>query len=115
MNATHVMGLGKPEPFGKKSLFQPPISEPPQAPTTPSDKNKQPVKKSSAILAKKSNESERLRTTLQITKKSLSIIYEYQNRYRIQTGHTLPQWKIISEALELYEQAKIGRENEKAK
>ncbi len=108
MKTTQVTGLGEPAPFGKKSLFQPPMSEPQQSPPLPNDKNKQPVKKTSTILAKKSNESQQLRTTLQITKKSLSIIYEYQNRYRIQTGHTLPQWKIISEALELYEQAKGG-------
>jgi len=114
MKSTQVMGLGEPEPFGKKSLFQPPTPERVPSAPTPAVQSKK-KEKTPPVLGKRSNGSERLRMTLEITQKSLSIIKETQHRYRLATGHALPKWKIISEALELYEKSKAGEGSEHAK
>lgn len=108
MKTTQVMGLGEPEPFGKQSLFQPPLPEQKQPQSISHGQDKPTAKKPPIILVKGSGASDRLPMTLEITKKSLLIIQEYQNRYRMKTGHAIPKWKIISEALELYEEAKGG-------
>ena len=100
MNATKATGLGEPELIGKKSLFQPP-----GASNIPTEKpERQKIK---PVMA-------RVRMTLEITKKSLAIMQEYQGKYRLETGHLLPKWKIISESLELYEKARKGEGNDKA-
>jgi len=93
-------GLGEPNPIGKKSLFQPP-----EKPDTPPHRLE--VKKAKPVIA-------RVRMTLEITKKSLAIMQEYQGKYRLETGHLLPKWKIISESLELYEKARKGEGSDKA-
>jgi len=114
MNATQITGLGEPELVGKKFLFQPPVVERKQPETIQVEKNKNAEKKP-PVLIKESLGSERVRMTLGITKKSLSIIQEQQSRHRLQTGYALPKWKIIDDALELYEQSKAGKGNKDAK
>ena len=101
MSNQQPTGLGEPDPIGKKSLFQPPTAlnvrvDRPSRPTIPA-----------AI--------PRMRMTLEITKKSLAIMQDFQSKYRLETGHLLPKWKIISEALELYQQARKGEGHEKTK
>lgn len=115
MNSTLLTGLGKPAPFGKKSLFQPP-SVPEQKQSLPAyqDSNKKPAKKPSKTLVK-AHGTDRLAMTLEITKKSLLFIQEYQNRYRLERGYVIPKWQIISEALELFEKSKAGEGNENTK
>jgi hypothetical protein len=95
MSAQQPTGLGEPDPIGKKSLFQPP-----GASKVPADKPERP---------KASPTNSRIRMTLEITKKSLSIMQEMQSKYRLETGHLLPKWRIISESLELYEKARKGK------
>lgn len=98
MNPSKAIGLGQPEVEGKKSLFQPP-------PKTQERKDI-PVEKTPLTV------DQRVRMTLEITKASLSIIQEWQSRYRLDTGHPLPKWKIIGEALELYENTRKGEGSE---
>lgn len=99
MNPSKAIGLGEPEVFGKKSLFQPP------------DKGME--RKDRRIQEHFQENAERVRMTLEITKGSLSIIQEWQSRYRLDTGHPLPKWRIIGEALELYEKMRKGEGSEK--
>lgn len=99
MSSQQPTGLGEPDLIGKKSLFQPPG-------TSKAPANRPEYKKTKPI-------NSRIRMTLEITKKSLAIMQEAQSRYRLDTGHLLPKWKIISESLELYEKARKGEGNEK--
>jgi hypothetical protein len=99
MNPPKAMGLGEPEVVGKKSLFQPPAERP--------DSQEEPVQKTPK------RKERRVRTTLEVPLKSLSIIQEAQSHYRLDTGHPLPMWKIISEALALYEKMRKGDGSEK--
>ena len=100
MSNQQPIGLGEPDPIGKKSLFQPPGAS--KIPTERLEK-----KRAQPVIA-------RVRMTLEITKKSLAIMQEYQGKYRLETGHLLPKWKIISESLELYEKARKGEGSDKA-
>lgn len=100
MNAFKAIGLGEPEIVGKKLLFQPP-------------QNTREHGESEKIEQTPLRVDQRVRMTLEITKRSLSIIQECQSRYRLDTGHPLPKWKIIGEALELYEKMRKGEGNEK--
>ena len=99
MNPTKAVGLGEPELVGKKSLFQPPAKHPEQKTV--------PVEKTPVI------SDRRVRMTLELTMKSLSIIQDSQAQYRLKTGHPLPKWKIISDALGLYEKTRKGEESDK--
>ena len=88
MNTT---GLGQPEIVGKKSLFQPPSTTPiaeKVAPKDPPTKAEEPTS--------------RLRITTYLTKDAMEIIQSLQHQHRLRTGKSLPAWKIVSEALELY-------------
>ena len=88
-------GLGQPEVVGKKSLFQPPstTSAPP-----PTSARKALTKE----LPKKEEVTPRLRITSDLTKDAMETIQSLQHQHRLRTGKTLPAWKIISSALELY-------------
>ena len=99
MNSSKTIGLGEPAVIGKKSLFQPPRMT--------------PELKGDKIEKVLPSAEPRVRMTLEITKRSLSIIQEWQSKYRLDTGHPLSKWKIISEALELYEQTMKGKGSEK--
>ncbi len=114
MNPKSLTGLGEPVPFGKKFLFQPPSEDLKASSSQPKDAEKRkqtaPPVSSETVIGET-----RMRMTLEITKKSLSILQEYQNRYRLETGRALPKWKIISEALGLYEQFKAGEGSEHSK
>lgn len=98
MSPTKATGLGEPELTGKKSLFQPPSSVQPLI--TPEVRSIRPVTEV------------RLRLTLELTKQSIAIIQDHQSRYRLERGHALPKWKIISDALVLYDKAKKGEGDE---
>ena len=99
MNASKPTGLGEPELLGKKALFQPPrevkkaIRKPTPKPTPTAP--------------------ERVRTTISLTKQALGILQENQHRHRLKTGGFLPTWKVISEALKLYEEKRKGEGSEK--
>ena len=98
MNSSKATGLGEPEVVGKKSLFQAP-------PKT--------HKRMDKLVEKPPQKVERrVRMTLEISMKSLSIIQETQSKYRLDTRQSLPKWKIIDEALELYAKMKRGEESE---
>lgn len=88
MNNLKATGLGEPELIGKKSLFQP------------------PTKKQSAqekTFPKRVGESvSRLRITTDLSQKAMEVIQQMQHEHRLRTGKSLPAWKIVSEALELY-------------
>lgn len=114
MSTTQVTGLGEPEPFGKKSLFPSPVARSKQPETMQVEKSKN-VEEKPPALVKETIGSARIRLTLGITKKSLSIIQEQQSRYRLKTSQALPKWKIIDDALELYAQSKAGEGNEHTK
>ena len=105
MNPSKTTGLGEPEPIGKKSLFQPP-AERRSHPASPTDQSEEPSP------PKETHPDQRVRMTLEITKKSLAIIQELQGKYRLETGHPLPKWKLISASLELYAKARKGKGNE---
>jgi len=99
MNPSKAIGLGEPEVVGKKSLFQPPKSDQEQKPVIP--------KKIPPTVER------RVRMTLEMTMSALSIVQEAQSRFRLDTGHPLPMWKIIGDALELYGKMQKGDGNEK--
>lgn len=80
-------GLGQPEVVGKKSLFQPPSFKR----TTPREMPK-----------KGEEDSPRLRITTDLTKEAMETIQSLQHQHRLRTGKTLPAWKIVSSALEVY-------------
>lgn len=98
MSLTKTTGLGEPELSGKKSLFQPPSQI--LSPTKPESRITKPIVEA------------RLRLTLELTKQSIAIIQEHQSRYRLERGHALPKWKIISDALVLYDKAGKGEGSE---
>lgn len=88
MNNFKSTGLGEPELIGKKSLFQPPSK-------------KQPIQEKT--FSKRVGESvSRLRITTDLSQKAMEIIQQIQHEYRLRTGKSLPAWKIVSEAVELY-------------
>jgi len=84
-------GLGQPEVVGKKSLFQPPSATAIAEKVVP--KNNPP---------KAEEPTSRLRITTDLTKEAMETIQSLQHQYRLRTGKSLPAWKIVSEALELY-------------
>lgn len=96
MNPSNTIGLGEPEAVGKKSLFQPPSSRQERS-------EKTEALKSFGV---------RMRMTLEMTRESLEIVQRHQSLYRLEYGHALPKWKIISEALALYDKNKKGEGNE---
>ncbi len=96
MNPNKAVGLGEPEVVGKKSLFQPPQEPKEPKPTA--------VEKTPRVRVG----DRRVRMTLELNMSSLAIIQESQGRYRLKTGHPLPKWKIIGEALDLYEKMQKG-------
>jgi len=94
MNPSKATGLGEPEPIGKKSLFQPPGKI---------DSHREKITDSSKLTS-----GSRMRMTLEVTRQSLAIMQEYQSRYRLEHGRALQKWKIISDALVLYDKEKKG-------
>jgi len=94
MNSSSAVGLGEPE--GKKSLFQPPSPSPERS-------ERVEMQKASGV---------RMRMTLEMTRESLEIVQRYQSQYRLEFGHALPKWKLISEALALYDKTREGEGSE---
>jgi hypothetical protein len=94
MNSSSAIGLGEPE--GKKSLFQPPNPGPARS-------EKIDAQKASGV---------RMRMTLEMTRESLEIVQRHQSQYRLEYGHALPKWKIISDALVMYDKTRKGEANE---
>ena len=84
-------GLGQPEIVGKKSLFQPPSATPNTKKVVPKD-----------APTKAEEPTSRLRIMTDLTKEAMETIQSMQHEHRLRTGKTLPAWKIVSKALELY-------------
>jgi hypothetical protein len=99
MNSSKAIGLGEPEVVGKKSLFQPP--------------QKIQVQKKAPVQKHPVTPLRRVRMTLEMTFRDLAIVQEAQSEYRLKTGCPLPKWKIIGDALELYEKMRKGEGSEK--
>ncbi|NOH04957.1 MAG: hypothetical protein HND47_24785 [Chloroflexi bacterium] len=90
MNATKATGLGEPEVIGKKSLFQPPAKKATQAENP-----------------KRGGEyTPRIRITTDLSKAAMEVIQDLRDQHRLQTGKSLPAWKIVSAALEQYGKGK---------
>jgi hypothetical protein len=101
MTNTHVSGLGEPETSGKRSLFQPPVSEQSGIPEKP----KQPERGRPITKTKKKPKKSppiRVHLTTDITVEALMIIQSIQHEYRMEHGKVLPQWKAFSQAVEYY-------------
>ena len=90
MSKSHPTGLGKPEPVGKKALFQPPKQR--STPAKP-----KPIRKPKTIKTPL-----RIRMTMDITKDAMAILQDIRHRHRMTTGKALPLWKIVSLAIEQY-------------
>ena len=88
MNKTYTIGLGEPEPQGKRSLFRSSNEEKTAQPNLPA-KIEQGSRR-------------RLRTTIDLSIHTIEIIREIQNRYRAETGRVLPVWKLVCQAIEFY-------------
>lgn len=87
MSTSNATGLGEPEVVGKKSLFQPPLKK-----TFVTN-----------VAPKRVGETTpRLRITTDLTQKAMEIVQDLQHKHRLKTGKSLPAWKIVSQALELY-------------
>ena len=97
MNNLKATGLGEPEISGKKSLFQPPS---PVTSVTPTAKQVAPKETPKPV--KPEEPTSRLRITTDLTKQAMETIQTLQHQHRLRTGKTLPAWKVISEAIELY-------------
>lgn len=109
MKTLKPVGLGEPDPVGKKVLFQPPNDRDP-----------------AGYASRAGNEltmhnQRRVRTTIALSSQALSIIQMIQNRHRLETGKVLPLWKLVSLAIESYGETKItqtapkGRNNDISK
>ena len=94
MTNVHAIGLGEPEPIGKKSLFQPPQKESALPKEQPGSRG----------VARR-----RIRATVEFTSQALAVIQEEQSRHRMQTGRVLPLWKLVSRMVEWY--GKAQKEN----
>ena len=90
-------GLGQPEIVGKRSLFQPPSTTPNAPPTM-----KKAIRKEPPTPVNPEEPTSRLRITTDLTKDAMETIQSMQHEHRLRTGKTLPAWKIVSKALELY-------------
>jgi len=88
MKTVHAIGLGEPEPQGKRSLFRP-SNEDKIAPPNLHAKIEQGTRR-------------RLRTTIDLSIHTIEIIREIENRYRAETGRVLPVWKVVCQAIEYY-------------
>ena len=88
MKPIYAVGLGEPEPVGKRALFMPSKDEKKVASESPA-KSEQGTRR-------------RLRTTIELSVHALAIIQELQNRHRLETGRVLPLWKLVCQAIESY-------------
>lgn len=88
MKPTYAIGLGEPEPIGKRALFRP-SKEEKRGPWEYPAKGEQGTRR-------------RLRTTIELSVHALAIIQELQSRHRLATGKVLPLWKLVCQAIEQY-------------
>lgn len=88
MKPTYAIGLGEPEPVGKRALFRPSKEEKRVASECP--------------LKIEQGTRKRLRTTIELSVHALEIIQELQNSHRLATGRVLPLWKLVCQAIEQY-------------
>jgi hypothetical protein len=95
MTITKIKGIGEPEPLGKKSLFQPP----------PDGENKMLLGEGSARSSAPPVPQKRIRTTVRLTSKALSILQSIQNKHRLETGEALPLWLALSRIIEKSEKS----------
>ena len=88
MKPMYAIGLGEPEPMGKRALFRPSNEEKRELPEIPA-KSEQGTRR-------------RIRTTIELSAHALTIIQELQNRHRLATGKVFPLWKLVCQAIEDY-------------
>ena len=98
MSATYTIGMGDPEPLGKKRLFQPPAGG--------DDLELKKIQQ----MGKRDKNGKRLRTTIDLTHSAMAIIQTIQTQHRLRTGKVLPLWKLVSQAIEHYGKSKEGRQ-----
>jgi hypothetical protein len=98
MKQSYTMGLGEPEPIGKRALFK------------PSKDDKRGVLENP--VPDISGTRRRLRTTIELSAHALAIIQELQNRHRLATGRVLPLWKLVCQAIEQYGESSYKEEVE---
>ncbi len=107
MTTSHTIGLGEPEPEGKRVLFQPPIND-----SKRSEPVLSPIVKDKTVLPSKAGDVNKIshrsnvRTTINLTHSALQIIQGIQQAYRFKTGKVLPLWIAVSQAIEYYGQSK---------
>ena len=113
MSASRTTGLGMPEPIGKKALFQPPAEEAPAKVSAKQPASTEPQKASKSRPPRPSNgpkrHPKRVRITTELTGRAMRVILDLQNRHRLETGKALPQWKVVSGAIEYYGESKGKR------
>lgn len=88
MKQTYTIGLGEPEPVGKRALFKP-------SKGYKRDASEYPV-------ISEQGTRRRVRTTIELSVHALEITQEMQNRHRLTTGRVLPLWKLVCQAIENY-------------
>lgn len=81
MKSAHATGLGEPAPGGKLTLFRPAQEEKRISPA----------------------QEQRIRTTIELTQEALIALQKVQQEYRLRTGHVLPLWKALSQAITAYQ------------
>jgi hypothetical protein len=108
MSAPHTTGLGEPGPIGKKALFRPPVEKRPGRPDAGNTPSKADPRKPGRTDDESRRSPKRVRITAALTGRALEIIQELQNQHRLRTGRALPQWRVVSDAIEYYGEAKGG-------
>lgn len=100
MKNAYVTGLGEPETTGKRSLFRPPANNVATIiQTSPEAKIRRG--------ALKKIPPARVHLTTDLTVEALNIIQNIQHEYRIKHGKVLPQWKVLSRAIEYYGKVRL--------
>jgi len=98
MSALPLKGLGDPDTIGKQALFQPPAPE--------SVENRKVTTKDKAPEGResKANPMRRVHITTDLTMEALQTIQVIQQQHRLVTGKVLPMWKVVSQAIQYYDQ-----------
>jgi hypothetical protein len=91
MKTTYSIGLGEPDPVGKRALFKPSKGDKRNASVYP--------------VVSKQGTRRRVRTTIELSVHALAIIQEMQNHHRLATGRVLPLWKLVCQAIESYDKS----------
>jgi hypothetical protein len=102
MSVQPPTGLGEPGPIGKKALFKPPDTKRPAETVRENIPKEADQRKQGRATNGPKRTQERVRITTFLTGRALAIIQEVQSQHRLRTGRALPQWRVISDAIEQY-------------